>query len=176
MIIGTFNPDVETNIAAYFYGRSQNYLWRLLPRAFGEESLKTADRAAKRAFCVRRKIDFIDLIAEVSRDRLSDFKDETIDGAITKWTDIDAAIRRAPNLRQVAFTRKTFSGVLHIKRRWLEIKKRYENRFYTQALITPSRIYSEAKQNEWDEFIKSPPEIDRAYSFNRFSLNRSKAV
>lgn len=40
LIIGTFNPDAADNNADFFYGRSRNYLWRLLPLAYGETDLK----------------------------------------------------------------------------------------------------------------------------------------
>jgi G:T/U-mismatch repair DNA glycosylase len=38
LIIGTFNP--ETSKDDFFYGSGHNYLWKLLPLAYGEESLK----------------------------------------------------------------------------------------------------------------------------------------
>ena len=43
VIIGTFNPDVEENKAEFFYGRSRNYFWNLLPKVFGYEPLKEKD-------------------------------------------------------------------------------------------------------------------------------------
>lgn len=36
LIVGTFNPNVNNNEADFFYGRNRNYLWRLLPIAFGQ--------------------------------------------------------------------------------------------------------------------------------------------
>ncbi len=40
LIVGTFNPEAEANEADFFYGRSRNFLWRLLPTALGSEDLK----------------------------------------------------------------------------------------------------------------------------------------
>jgi len=40
LIIGTFNPDTEGNDAEFFYGRSRNYLWKILPLCIGNEDLK----------------------------------------------------------------------------------------------------------------------------------------
>ena len=44
LIIGTFNPDTPENDADFFYGRSRNFLWKMLPTAFEEEDLKKAYR------------------------------------------------------------------------------------------------------------------------------------
>mgnify|MGYP000203195880 CR=1 FL=1 len=35
LFLGTFNPETENNDADFFYGRSRNYLWKLLPLAIG---------------------------------------------------------------------------------------------------------------------------------------------
>ena len=51
LIIGTFNPDAKDNKAEFFYGRDRNFLWRLLPTAFGIENLKDKTK--------REKLDFI---------------------------------------------------------------------------------------------------------------------
>lgn len=35
LVVGTFNP--ETSNDDFFYGSGRNYLWKILPLAFGEE-------------------------------------------------------------------------------------------------------------------------------------------
>ena len=40
LVVGTFNPETPENIADFFYGRQRNFLWTLMPTAFGENSLK----------------------------------------------------------------------------------------------------------------------------------------
>lgn len=63
LIIGTFNPETVDNKAEFFYGRSRNYLWRLLPTAFGETDLKNASKQEKLEFIQKYKIDLTDLLA-----------------------------------------------------------------------------------------------------------------
>jgi hypothetical protein len=65
LIIGTFNPETANNEAEFFYGRSRNYLWRLLPLAFGEKNLKEHTKQEKLEFIKKHHIDFIDLIEEI---------------------------------------------------------------------------------------------------------------
>ncbi|MDR2033672.1 MAG: hypothetical protein LBP89_03465 [Helicobacteraceae bacterium] len=155
LIVGTFNPDAPNNNADFFYGRKQNHLWRILPIAFGEKSLKNSKKEEKIIFCEKYKIDFIDLIAEVSADRLEDFKDKSLEKIVTKWRDIKEAIEKTPNLKRIALTRKTFSGIPNIKAKWLEIEKHYKNRLLITRLITPARIYDDNKQAEWNRFLKA---------------------
>jgi len=62
LIIGTFNPNTPKNPADFFYGRRQNFLWRLLPLALGENDLKKSTREEKISFIQKHKIDFTDLI------------------------------------------------------------------------------------------------------------------
>ena len=50
LIIGTFNPDIEKNKIDFFYSRPKNYLWRILPEALGEVSLKNESVEKKKAF------------------------------------------------------------------------------------------------------------------------------
>ena len=69
LIIGTFNPDVFKNEATFFYGRSRNFLWNLLPKAFNEKSLKGKDIKFKLSFMNDHKIDFVDLISEIRVER-----------------------------------------------------------------------------------------------------------
>jgi len=55
LIIGTFNPDTEENIADFFYGRSRNFLWTLLATAYNEASLKGQPRDEKLKFIEKIK-------------------------------------------------------------------------------------------------------------------------
>ena len=41
LIVGTFNPDTDKNPAEIFYGRSRNFLWKLLPIALGQDDLNS---------------------------------------------------------------------------------------------------------------------------------------
>ena len=59
VIIGTFNPDVEENKAEFFYGRSRNYFWNLLPKVFGYEPLKEKDIEEKIKFSYSEHLGYI---------------------------------------------------------------------------------------------------------------------
>ena len=103
LIIGTFNPDTEENQAEFFYGRSRNYLWRLLPTAYNEQDLKNADKKEKLDFIDRRKIDFIDLISivEVEEGEEANYYDGFIDGKVKKWRNIIDEIDRLKNIKRI---------------------------------------------------------------------------
>jgi len=157
LIIGTFNPDSENNPADFFYGRPKNHLWKLLSEAFGEPDLKSASKEAKISFINRHKIDFIDIISEISipEDTLSDYRDIFIDDKVIRWNDVIAEINCLKNLKKVCFTRKTFSDIPYIKEKIEEVRLLCQNiGIFFKYLITPARIYSNEKQIEWAEFVK----------------------
>lgn len=90
LIIGTFNPDAVGNAAEYFYGRSRNNLWQLLPIAFGKASLKGKPLEDKIAFADRHKIGFTDLISSVSveKGQETNYDDEFLDSRVVAWMNI----------------------------------------------------------------------------------------
>ena len=156
LIIGTFNPETEGNEAEFFYGRSKNYLWRLLPAAFHEKDLKQADKQEKLSFIKRNKIDFIDLIlkVEVEKGQETNYADSYIDRKVIIWRDVIAEIEKLKFLKRVCFTRKTFSDIPNIRERIDEVHVYCEkNGLLFRALATPSRYYSKDKQAEWTNFL-----------------------
>lgn len=157
LIVGTFNPETAGNPADFFYGRSRNFLWRLLPLALGAGDLKGSSKSEKKAFLEKNKIGFIDLIAEVEVEagRETDYKDDYIDAKVTAWRNVPAVLKNLRNIRRVCFTRKSFSGVPNIRKQVDEVRVYCrENNIVFQALNTPARIYSEAKQQEWTTFFR----------------------
>jgi len=158
LIIGTFNPDTPGNDAEFFYGRSRNYLWRLLPTAYGENDLKDATKTEKLEFIKEFKIDLIDLIEkiEVEKGQEANYLDNYLDQRKITWKDIISEIKNLPNLKRVCFTRKTFTGIPNMKKQIAEIQEYCENRgILFRALTTPARFYSLDKQTIWNEFLKS---------------------
>ena len=156
LIIGTFNPDTADNEADFFYGRSRNYLWRLLPIAFGENDLKGASKNEKIEFIKRYKIDLIDLIEEIQVEagQEANYYDGYIDNKVTRWRNIIAVIDTFPNLKRVCFTRKTFSDIPNMKKQLEAIRQHCENKeILFKALTTPARFYKEDKQTEWTNFL-----------------------
>ena len=156
LIIGTFNPETEGNPADFFYGRSRNFLWRLLSTAYQEKDLKDASINEKLTFIKSRKIDFIDLISniEVTEGQESNYYDGYIDGKVKEWQNILKEIDRLKNIKRVCFTRKTFSDIPNMKSKIEEIKKHCEYKgIYFKPITTPARFYSEDKQTEWTNFL-----------------------
>ena len=156
LIIGTFNPDTKGNLAEFFYGRGRNFLWKLLPIAYGELSLKSADVQEKIAFINMKAIDFIDLIAEIEIEegQETNYSDGYIDKKITQCCDVISEIEKLKFLKRVCFTRKTFSDIPKMKKQIEAIQAHCEkNRIYFKALTTPARFYNMEKQIEWTDFL-----------------------
>ncbi len=156
LIIGTFNPDTPDNKADFFYGRSQNYFWRLLPTVYGVADLKKAPKEEKLDFIKEYKTDLIDLIKEVKVDEgeEANYDDCYIDCRVTDWKDIIGVIDTLTNLKRVCFTRKTFSDIPAMKKRIDAIKEHCKEKGISfEALITPARYYNEAKQIQWTNFL-----------------------
>jgi len=154
LVIGTFNPDTVENIADFFYGRQRNFLWTLIPTAFGETSLKSKSREDKIDFIAKYKIDFIDLILEVNVNEVANYNDSYLDDKVSEWTKIIPEIENLPNIKRVCLTRKSFADIPKMKMKIDKIKKHCdESKIDFQFLTTPARFYREDKQEEWTKFF-----------------------
>lgn len=175
LIVGTFNPDTAKNKADFFYGTGRNDLWKLVPRAFEMESLKTFARysAAKRLVIQEKRlklmrdkrIDFIDIIAEVNAEanRTHDRKDSYIGWRVSKWNSVGETLDNLLKLKRICFTRKTFAGVALIEAKVKEIAEYCERRsIYFQCLISPSGAASGDKQSEWTAFFNPTDKLASA--------------
>lgn len=156
LIIGTFNPASEDNPAEFFYGRSRNYLWRLLPGAFNHKDLKQASINEKKEFITNRKIDFIDLIAQVEsqNEGKTRYYDGTLDKSEISWQDVIGEIDKLKHLKRVCFTRKTFSDIPKMRVQIEKIREHCINKgIEFTYLTTPARYYNLEKQREWSDFF-----------------------
>ncbi len=154
LIIGTFNPDTKENPTDFFYGRSRNFLWKLLPTAFKQETLKGKTKAEKQQFINLYKIDFTDLIAEVDVTEAANYNDAYLDNKVVKWTNVIKQISSLPHLKKVCLTRKSFADIPNMKIKIKEISSYCaDNNIPFHPLSTPSRFYGEAKQKEWNSFF-----------------------
>ena len=156
LIIGTFNPDTPGNEADFFYGRSRNFLWRLLPFVFDEPDLKGTEKEKKVNFIKKHNIDLIDLISavEVEDGQETNYYDTYIDDKVVEWRGIISEIDKLKNLKRVCFTRKTFSGIPNMKKRIEAIQEHCQKKgIYFKALTTPARFYRQDKQDEWSDFF-----------------------
>lgn len=155
LIIGTFNPDTPENIADFFYGRQRNFLWTLVPKAFGDESLKGKTREEKLLFINSKSIDFIDLISEVDVDETSNYDDDYLDSKVKTWRNVIVEIEQLKKLSKVCFSRKSFSGIPKMKERIESIRLHCEQwGIHFEYLTTPARFYRADKQEEWTKFLK----------------------
>lgn len=158
LILGTFNPDTENNDAEIFYGRSRNFLWKILSVAFQYSDLRNGSRQDKLDFMQHHKIDFTDLIAEIEVDagEETNYRDNFIDDKVKRWQSVMEEIKDLPHLKKIVFTRKTFAGISNITSRLNPIIA-YCNTagINFTALISPTRGYTQKKLDEWTAGLRS---------------------
>jgi G:T/U-mismatch repair DNA glycosylase len=156
IIIGTFNPDTPTNKATFFYGTGRNYLWRILARAYNCTEIPST-RDAREQFLVLHRIGFIDLIAEVAvpEEQANNRDDRYIDARVVRWTDVVGELCKLASLERACFSRKTLSGIPNIKARIEDVQSHLRADVHFRCLVSPARYFSEAKGNEWKDFLFS---------------------
>lgn len=153
LIVGTFNPDTGENPAEFFYGRPRNYLWKLLPGAFGHRDLRDASVMKKREFMRLNRVDFIDLIerVEVQLGEEANYSDHYLDKQSLCWRNIPNEIAGL-RLKRAIVTRKTFGDVPNIRQQVDCLADFFRSRDVpVRALSTPARFFNDRKQMEWNE-------------------------
>jgi G:T/U-mismatch repair DNA glycosylase len=154
LVVGTFNPETAEN--DFFYGSGHNFLWKLLPFAFGEESLKGKTKEEKIAFIRARRIDFIDVISAVDIDHGQETNraDKYIDGRVLQWRDVVAELEKLHSLKQIYFTRKKSTEVKGISQQFGLIESYLATRNISCVFIaTPARFWNEQKQLKWNDAL-----------------------
>lgn len=156
VIIGTFNPDTPANKAAFFYGTGRNYLWRILARAYGCTEIPFS-RDKQEQFIDLHRIGFIDLISEVSvpEGQANNRDDRYIDARVVRWADVVGELGKLASLERVCFSRKTLLDIPNIKARIEDIQNHLRADIHFRYLVSPARYFSEAKVNEWKDFLLS---------------------
>lgn len=170
LFVGTFNPEWNYNNAHeadYFYGRSRNNFWCILPRVFGEESLKEQSKEEKIKFLKRNKIGITDLISCINN------ANEKNDGDIKKITEhfsdhilnkydlefnVQNIIKTIENnpIKGVFLTRSTLNGIGNIAREWQKIVDYcMDKKIHCERLMTPApyRGGCERKVDLWKNKI-----------------------
>ena len=156
LVIGTFNPDSTNNRALFFYSRPRNFLWKLIPLAYGNEDLRKAVPEKKIEYSRIMKIDFVDIISEINVDDPDNYSDHYLDGRDIRWTEIISQIDKLANLKNVCLTRSTFSWIPYMRTKVEEFRKHFEEKnIIFECLVTPARFYSTKKQQEWTSFFKN---------------------
>ncbi len=167
LVIGTFNPDIPSNSAAFFYSRGHTAFWELMSAIFGEKCLRYSSVEDKEAFIKRHKIDFTDLIETIDmpEEDAANYRDVNLDKYLNKAnrTDVKAEIARLKHLKKVCFTRKTFSGLPHIQAKTEEVKQFCEERKITfEYLPSPAnygQIDPDKRFKTWKKFFKPEEKI-----------------
>ena len=150
LIIGTFNPSWESlaNVAAWFYGRTQNnYFWDVLPRLYENSNLRQSSPVVWKAFCKRQQIALTDLLYSID-DADSDnpdhvhylrtYQDDAIVRHFHCFTEVDilAILENNPTITHIYLTRHPAG---YWQKRWLPIVRYCEERGKTaRHLLTPS--------------------------------------
>lgn len=159
LVVGTFNPDIKSNAAQWFYGRPENEFWCLLPRTMGEPTLHTVDRNEPlnkvvdlwKNFCNEKQIIIIDIFKEVLIE-LPDYSDKHFNHL--------QEFQYIPFNFEQAFKNMSFDGILFT---WkgtkpgilTALKNKYISFFANTPamhMITPANTYPKSrffKLNQW---------------------------
>ncbi len=144
LFIGTFNPvwDVKKgDNPDYFYSRSANQFWCILPHALEQHCLIDKSKKEKEEFCIKNKIGLSDIIYCIENVNETDdgndflmkgFKDEDFERKVSGVYDLEIKFftedlknyieHNKSSLKGVFLTRKTKKGVDRIWKEWLSIK------------------------------------------------------
>ena len=155
LILGTVTPDVA-GAPDFFYGRPRNFLWHLLPQAYGLPPLKDEPLSSKQAFMAKYKIDFADVIKSIDLpDGLeAEAEDDTADAYVSEWKDVITIIDALPHLKAVYFTRKTFNGLPNVRAQITPLAQHCRQKGIRFCkLETPARHYSDTKLQQWKDTI-----------------------
>lgn len=175
LFIGTFNPiwNNANNNVDYFYGRSKNQFWCILPNVFNSPCLIVKTKNEKIEFCKSHKIGITDIIKSIpNADEDNDYHKELIFSY--KDTDIESKNNDVSNfdiefntttiikliennpIKGVFFTRSTFQDIPQIRKQWNIIKQCQKNKFITGALLSPAQYFKygvKDKIEKWRDII-----------------------
>lgn len=177
LFVGTFNPEWDKpngNNAKYFYGRSTNDFWYIMPCVFQHKSLMSKnyreDKELLKGYLKKNKIGLTDLIEKIKnadfnveehRNDLFSFKDSKLEkyDLVFNRRIMEIINNNNNKLKGVFFTRQIQNSSI-ICERWKEIKNHCLNKNIKAAeLITPSRGYRrngytrDKKLSEWRKTI-----------------------
>ena len=170
LFVGTFNPSWDFNNAEqadYFYGRNRNFVWRIVPEVFKNESLKNNHLIDKIEYLRKNKIGLTDLIISVENANESSkvdvdnltigFSDNVLNNYILEFNTeniINLITKNSKTIKGVFLTRSTLNNINQIRDEWAEIERFcLKNKINTNRLLTPARNYSVRKVIDWQNKI-----------------------
>jgi hypothetical protein len=160
LIVGTFNPCIEGNTAEWFYGRFDNNFWEVLPRLYGEASMRGASPYAWKDFCRRHKIAITDLISTIEDadtdnpqviKQLKTYSDKTLAEAFKEHRSVPIVdlLKVNQSIQNVYLTRGISDTFW--KRLWKPVQAyAVANNLHENTLLTPSgyAFYQQGKYNK----------------------------
>lgn len=160
LIVGTFNPAIDGNKADWFYGRFDNNFWDVLPRLYGEESMRCSKPKDWKAFCKRHRIAITDLLEsiddadmgnELHIGKLKSYSDKSIIEAfkIHSKVEIVDLIKSNPSIKNVYLTRGISDSFW--KNLWKPVMQNSKQHdLHESTLLTPSgyAFYQQGKYNK----------------------------
>lgn len=163
LIVGTFNGNMDGNLATWFYGRPENEFWCLFPRMLDKLSLHPVDCVESideltlvwKQFCKDNKIIIVDLFKDILID-LPNHADKYLAGLQANQYiafDFEQAFANC-KFKRVMFTWKGMNNDT-----LTNLKQQYINYFQLKGssiahLLTPSLTYAKSryfKLNQWKE-------------------------
>ncbi|HQZ26012.1 MAG TPA: hypothetical protein PLD18_12000, partial [Flavobacterium sp.] len=166
LFVGTFNPEWNYNNAQqadYFYGRVRNNFWCILPKVFGDESLKYEELIFKLDYINQNRIGITDIVRNVINANEENIIDRN--NLTTGFSDIvlnqynlefntpnilELIDKNKSTLKGVFLTRSTLNGINQIANEWDKIVfhcNKYS--INTDRLLTPSRGGCLSKVEIW---------------------------
>jgi hypothetical protein len=160
LIVGTFNPVITTNTAEWFYGRHDNNFWVVLPRIFGEKSMRCSTPADWKSFCKHHLIAITDLISCIEDADLANplhyallktYSDKSIAVKFHQHSNVRIVklLRANPSIKNLYLARGT--GDTFWKNLWEPVEE-YAKLYgiYENKLMTPSRnaFYQQGRYNK----------------------------
>jgi len=163
LIVGTFNGDIEGNLASWFYGRPENEFWCLFPRMLNKQSLHPVDcdqdiavlTERWKEFCKDNKIIIVDLFKDILVD-LPNHADKNL-AALQPNQYIAFDFKKAFANCKFKFVMFTWKGIENNS--LTNLKYQYINYFQQRGsriahLLTPSLAYAKSryfKIKQWKE-------------------------
>ena len=163
LIVGSFNGNIEGNLATWFYGRPENEFWCLFPRMLGKASLHPVDRDENidvltllwKQFCADHKVIVVDLFKDILIELLNHADNLLARLEPNEYIAFDFERAFANCMfKKVMFTWKGMES------NTLTTFKRTYTSFFEQKgssiahLLTPSLAYAKSryfKLNQWKE-------------------------
>lgn len=184
LIIGTFNPQNEfapINHANYYYGRTRNYFWKVIPKFVCVDGINSLDVLLQIEFLKNQKIGLTDLLisindAEIGNqihiDRIRSFEDTQIELFNSFEWNTENIIKtlKSNRIKAVFFTKLGHSDARINNQNTFEAQMRIIENYCTQNNISNNRLHTPSGNG----LGKGAPRLNnliRRWYFNNLEAN-----